>query len=118
MRERAVRRRWSQMRWFISAFSESDEGEGAWVSEVRLVRRWIRRSRSAFTTSDMVGEGVESREETRMGEEERDMLCCEDGQIKAAQSLSFYCRGTGGRWEFDDGAAVVLYCQSSSRSGV
>jgi len=66
---RAARSRWRRMRRFISAFSESGEDE-----EARPVRRRIRRSGSAFTTSDMVGEGVESREETRMGEEGRDMI--------------------------------------------
>jgi len=65
--------RWRWINQFIRAFScsdEEDDGEGddGWL------RERMRRSKSAFTTSDMVGDGVESREETRMGEERRDML--------------------------------------------
>ena len=47
VRKRQVRRRWRRSRWFISAFSLSADEEGDWV---------------------------ESRDETKMGEEGRDII--------------------------------------------
>ena len=108
-----MRRRWSRMRWFISAFSESGEDEGA----ARLVRRRIRRSRSAFTTSDMVGEGVESREEMRMGEEERDIWLWGDGQIEAAERLSFNCRVTEEDGELAEGSLPLYTVRRPAAAG-
>jgi len=87
--------RWRWINRFIRAFlwSEDDEGEGddGWL------RARMRRSRSAFTTSDIVGDGVESREEMRIGEDGRDIV--EQG---------CFLGGTRRRWEFEwDGGRLI-----------
>jgi len=62
---------------------------------------------AAFSLSDdEEGEGVESCEETKMGEEGQDI----DGQIKAVERSSLLvCWGEKGRWEYCGGRRASLY---------
>jgi len=78
---------WSNLSLVLSS-GEADGGEGVWtrVAAVSVSRRpqnsWIWRSTSS---GDVGGDGVESREETRIREDGRDICCVVmDGQIKVA----------------------------------
>ena len=61
---------------FVRSSGEDDGGDGVnWMWRVRRRWRWIWWFISAFAVSkEDKGEGVESREEIRMGEERRDMF--------------------------------------------
>ena len=89
---------WRWINRSIRAFSrpdeeDDDEGDDGWF------RERMRRAKSAFTTSDMVGDGVESREETRIGEDGRDIA--EQRWLGQGSGEVFdLFGGTRRRWEF------------------
>jgi len=103
--------RWHWINRFIRAFScsEDDEGEGVDGG----LRERMRRSRSAFTTSDMVGEGAESQEEMRIGEDGQDMVGQRWAGKGSGEVFTCFLGGTRRRWEFkwDEGRLIYPIAQ-------
>ena len=102
---------WSRPSLVLSS-GERDGGDGVWIVVVAASRS--RRPRNSWichstSSGDVGGDGVESREETRIGDEGRDIEC----GVGSGEVFTCFLGGTRRRWEVKwcDGRLIYLIAQ-------